>query len=126
MYSVLQLKKIQVYGDSFPTHDGTCIRDFINVEDVVRAHILAKDFLNSGKCSEPLILNIGSGLGYSVLQVVNLFKKYCEKNIEIEMCKERNGDPISAVASPLLATHKINFRAIKTIEQSVLETLSNY
>ena len=80
---------INIYGNNYPTKDGTCIRDYIHVSDLANIHIKSLDYLRNKNKS--IILNCGYGKGYSVLQIVNIFKKI-KKNVRINYQKRRHGD----------------------------------
>jgi UDP-glucose 4-epimerase len=92
---------INIYGNDYQTKDGTCIRDYIHVSDLADIHIKALDFLDKNKKS--IILNCGYGRGYSVLEIVNIFKKI-KKNLIIKYHKRRPGD----VAEIYSSTKKLN------------------
>tara|TARA_B100001093_G_C26668333_1_gene945025 strand:- start:55 stop:1050 length:996 start_codon:yes stop_codon:yes gene_type:complete len=81
--------KISIYGNDYKTNDGTCVRDYIHVSDLADVHIKSLKYLSSK--SKSIILNCGYGKGYSVLEVVNIFKKI-KKNIKINFTKKRPGD----------------------------------
>ena len=81
----------------FNTTDGTCIRDFIHVEDVANAHINSTEYLNNENESNDF--NIGSGKGYSILQIIELTKKYFNNNIDIKFRPKRFGDASRLVSS---------------------------
>ena len=80
---------IRIFGDNYPTIDGTCVRDYIHVSDLASIHIRTLDYLEKNKKS--FILNCGYGNGYSVLQIVNVLKKI-KKNLTIRYQKRRPGD----------------------------------
>ena len=80
--------KFEVYGNDYPTPDGSCVRDFIHVSDLSKIHIF---FLNQ-KNKNNLILNCGNGKGYSVIQIAKTFEKICKKKINIFYKKRRLGD----------------------------------
>jgi UDP-glucose 4-epimerase len=90
--AIQSLKKkpiINIYGDNYPTKDGTCVRDYIHVSDLTDIHIKSLEYLENNKKS--LILNCGYGKGYSVLEIVNIFKKI-KKKLIIKYQKRRPGD----------------------------------
>lgn len=82
--------EIKIYGTDYPTPDGTCIRDYIHIEDLCRAHLLALDKLN--KQSE-MIYNLGNGSGYSVKEVIETVKKVSGKDFKVIESERRPGDP---------------------------------
>ena len=89
--------KMQVFGTDYPTPDGTCIRDYIHVSDLVRAHSDALRHLRSGGPS--LTLNCGYGRGFSVLEVVDTVKRLAGADFKVEMAPRRDGDPARIVAA---------------------------
>src|SRR5262249_17930652 len=88
---------VTIYGDDYPTHDGTCIRDYIHVSDLAKVHLMALDAL---KKSDSLIYNVGTGKGTSVREVVNAAQKVTKKEIPVSIASRRPGDPAVLVASP--------------------------
>ena len=95
---------ITVYGDDYPTKDGTCIRDYIHVEDLARAHIMALDYLRNG--GESSIFNLGSGDGYSVMEMITAARKVTGHPIPAVVGARRPGDPARLVADSTKA-HEI-------------------
>lgn len=88
---------MQVFGTDYPTPDGTCIRDFIHVKDLARAHMSALAHLRGGGKSE--IFNCGYSKGYSVLQVIEAVNRVARKNLNVELGPRRPGDPPAIVAA---------------------------
>jgi UDP-glucose 4-epimerase len=88
--------KIDVFGDNYPTPDGTCIRDYIHVSDLVRAHADALRYLRSG--TAPLTLNCGYGHGFSVLEVIDAVKRVSGVDFKVDIAHRRPGDPAQIVA----------------------------
>ncbi len=89
--------KISIFGDDYPTPDGTCIRDYIHVTDLAQAHILALDYLMNG--GENNVFNLGNGVGFSVKEVIDVARKVTGHAIPAEICPRRAGDPAQLVAS---------------------------
>lgn len=89
-------EKMAIFGTDYPTEDGTCIRDYIHVTDLARAHILALKFLINEKKSE--VFNCGYGHGYSVREIVGSVKRVTEVDFKVETSERRDGDPASLVA----------------------------
>ena len=87
--------KIKVFGRDYPTPDGTCLRDYIHVEDLANAHLLA---LNALEDRSPLIYNLGNGHGFSVLEVIESVRRVTGHAIPVEECPARPGDPAILVA----------------------------
>ncbi len=90
-------KGMQVFGTDYPTRDGTCIRDYIHVSDLVAAHMDALHYLRNG--GENQVMNCGYGNGYSVLEVVETVKRASGVNFPVELAPARAGDPAAIVAS---------------------------
>ena len=88
--------EFQLYGDDYPTKDGTCVRDYVDVNDLVDAHILALEYLNGGGKTD--YFNIGSNGGFTVKEIISECEKVIGKRIRINVCGRRQGDPISLVA----------------------------
>jgi UDP-glucose 4-epimerase len=82
--------EVKIYGTDYPTPDGTCIRDYIHIEDLCRAHLLALEKLNR---SSELIYNLGNGKGYSVREVIDTVKQVCGKDFKVVETSRRPGDP---------------------------------
>jgi len=89
-------KKVYIYGNSYKTIDGTCVRDYIHVNDIVRAHYYGLKKFRQKKCV--LNYNIGSGKGYSVLEIINGIEKVTRVKLKIIFKKKRKGDPPILVA----------------------------
>lgn len=90
-------EKIYIFGDDYPTEDGTCIRDYIHVMDLASAHFLALEYLRKENGSE--IFNLGNGNGYSVQEVINVARKVTDHPIPAEVQVRRAGDPAVLIAS---------------------------
>lgn len=88
---------IDVYGTDYATHDGTCVRDYVHVRDICRAHLSALDYLRQGKPSTAF--NIGSGTGYSVREVIEVCRQVSGRKIQVRERGRRSGDPAVLVAS---------------------------
>ncbi len=88
---------IDVYGTDYPTTDGTCVRDYIHVKDLVRAHTSALDYLRQGGKSD--IFNVGYSKGYSVLEVLDSVKRVSGKKFDVRLSPRRPGDPAGIVAA---------------------------
>ena len=101
------LNNFQIYGGNYKTEDGTCVRDYIHVSDVAEAHVLASNHLLNNKPSN--ILNLGTGRGFSVLQVVRLVNDYLNKDVRFSIQSRREGDPDRLVADATLAGKILTF-----------------
>lgn len=118
-----QRESIQIFGSDYPTPDGTCIRDYIHVEDLASAHLAALEKLESGKVLE---VNLGTGVGNSVLEVINACRKASGHPIPALMCPRRAGDPAELVAHCALAKQLLGWEPrYKTIDQ-IVQTAWNW
>lgn len=90
-------ESISIYGDDYPTHDGTCIRDYIHVTDLAQAHILAVEYLMKG--NESNIFNLGNGIGFTVKEVIETARKVTGHPIPAVVTPRRAGDPARLIAS---------------------------
>jgi UDP-glucose 4-epimerase len=88
--------RMSIYGDDYPTSDGTCVRDYIHVSDLANAHLAALDYLRNG--GESCTLNCGYGQGYSVKEVVDTVKSVAGVDFDVHLAPRRVGDPASIVA----------------------------
>ncbi|MFN2509996.1 MAG: UDP-glucose 4-epimerase GalE [Pyrinomonadaceae bacterium] len=91
-----EIERVAVFGNDYPTTDGTCVRDYIHVTDLAAAHALSLEYLRSGNSSTAI--NLGNGQGYSVLEVVEAARAVTGKEIPLEMQGRRAGDPSHLVA----------------------------
>jgi len=91
-----ELSEIQLFGQDYDTPDGTCIRDYIHVNDLANAHILALEYLLAGNRSQ--IFNLGYGQGFSVKEVIEATKKITRINFKVKESDRREGDPASLIA----------------------------
>ena len=91
-------EKISIYGDDYPTKDGTCIRDYIHVSDLAQAHILALDYLMKGGESD--VFNLGNGVGFTVKEVIDVARAVTGHPIPSEVVPRRAGDPGGLAGSP--------------------------
>lgn len=109
-----QREHLTIYGNDFPTPDGTGIRDYVHVQDVARAHVRALDCIRRGQ--ESFVTNLGSGRGWSVLQVVRAFERASGRAVPIRYAARRPGDIASSCADPRHAEHHLGWRAQRGIE----------
>jgi UDP-glucose 4-epimerase len=100
--------KLDIYGTDYPTPDGTCIRDYIHVSDLVRAHADALSYLRAGGASTTL--NIGYGHGFSVRQVVEMVKRVSGVDFKVESAPRRPGDPAQIIAASDRARMKLGWQ----------------
>lgn len=92
-----QREKIFVFGNDYPTKDGTCIRDYIHVTDLAQAHILALDYLLNGGQND--VFNLGNGVGFTVNEVIDVARKVTGHPIPAQVSPRRAGDPAQLIAS---------------------------
>lgn len=115
--------KIEVYGTDYPTPDGSCIRDYIHVWDLVNAHICALEYLNQNNGS--LVANCGYGTGYSVLEVIETVKKVYGKDFNVEFSPRRIGDAVKVVADNEKALTKLNWKPhLNDLEKIIRDALA--
>lgn len=114
-----QRQKITVFGDDWPTPDGTCIRDYIHVDDLGAAHLAALQRLAPGV---ELKLNLGTGHGNSVLEVIQVCREITGRPIPYDVGPRRAGDPPALVADASLARHTLNWRPQYTNLRDIVDT----
>jgi len=112
--------KIGIYGDDYPTPDGTCIRDYIHVMDLADAHILALKRLLTGGSSE--VFNLGNGEGFSVKEVIEIARKVTGHPIPAEVSPRRAGDPAKLVASSEKAMKILNWEPKSNSLEKIIES----
>ena len=110
-------KQLNVFGGDYQTHDGTCVRDYIHVVDLAKAHIAAISRLLSQSNEAKLeVYNIGTGLGYSVLDIISAFEKATNIKINYQIVDRRPGDVEAVYADTTLAEQKLNWKTVLSIE----------
>ena len=115
-----EIETLEVYGTDYPTPDGTCIRDYIHVEDLAEAHGLALDHLLSGNAS--VRCNLGTGKGISVKEIIGAAEQVTGKKVPVIFGPRREGDPPELVAVPSLALRTIGWSAKR---RDVLEIVAS-
>lgn len=113
--AVGKLEKLNVFGGDYETPDGTGVRDYIHVVDLAKGHVLALDKLKQNP--GVVVYNLGTGNGYSVLQIVDAFKKASGKEIPYEIGPRRAGDIAACYADPAKAADELGWKADKGIEE---------
>ena len=103
-----QREAVSIFGDDYPTKDGTCVRDYIHVTDLAQAHIQALDYLLAG--GENNVFNLGNGVGFTVKEVIEVARKVTGHPIPAEVCPRRAGDPAQLVASSDKAKSVLGWR----------------
>jgi len=122
--TIIKKKRFNLYGNNYNTNDGTCIRDFIHVEDVAHAHILALKKIFKNKLNQSI--NLGSGIGFSVKQIIVEVEKQLNAKTKIKINSRRIGDPEKLTASIKLAKKKINWQPKKKINEIINSAIKYY
>ena len=115
-----KLEYLPIFGDDYPTKDGTCVRDYIHVMDVAFGHAMVVKKLKKLKSYE--ILNLGTGYGTSVMERVDTFRYISGKNIKTRITSRRNGDVAEYWANPTLINKKLGIKFLKNIEDMCEDT----
>jgi UDP-glucose 4-epimerase len=116
-------EKLEIFGNDYNTKDGTCIRDYINVVDLADAHVKALEYLESGfSCN----LNLSTGRGYSVLDVVNTAKEITGKDIPFTFSSRRVGDPEILISSYAKANEKLKWIPVKSSLEQLIKSMWKY
>ncbi|MEH6938857.1 UDP-glucose 4-epimerase GalE [Bacillus sp. JJ664] len=119
-----QRDHISIYGTDYDTHDGTCIRDYIHVEDLIDAHILALDYLQDG--GESNIFNLGSSQGYSVKEIIETAREVTGHRIPSEVTERRKGDPSSLIASSEKAMDVLGWKPKRASIHEIIKDAWNW
>ncbi|MBN1302540.1 MAG: UDP-glucose 4-epimerase GalE [Melioribacteraceae bacterium] len=112
---------MEVYGNDYDTPDGTCIRDYIHVTDLAEAHLLAMEYILGNK--ENLIVNLGTGEGKSVLEIITAAEKVTGEKVKYKITERRPGDPAKLVASSDLAYRKLGWKAKHSGLNEIFESM---
>ncbi len=115
-------KEVKVFGGDYNTPDGTCIRDYIHVNDLATAHVKAMEYIMDK--NENLAVNLGTGKGQSVLEVIKAAEECTHKKIEFEIVERRDGDPAELVACADLAREKLNWQARHSDLESIFSSMA--
>ena len=110
---------LEVFGNDYPTSDGTCIRDYIHVTDLAEAHATAVDFLQGQSGGAFTALNLGAGGGHSIKQVVATVEKITGHSVAVRITERRAGDPPTLVADPTRAQQLLHWTANRSLEEMV-------
>lgn len=108
---------LKIFGDDYPTPDGTCVRDYIHVNDLAEAHVLALHRLADG--GESLAVNLGTGQGYSVQEIVRSVEEVTGRSVNRSTAQRRAGDPPFLVADPSRAQLLLNWKATRSLSDIV-------
>lgn len=113
-------KQLSVFGNDYPTSDGTAVRDYIHVVDLAKAHIAAMQRLLNNKNKEPFeVYNIGTGKGNSVLEIIHAFEKVTQQDLNYVITERRAGDIAAAYADTSIANKELGWKAEKTLEEAL-------
>ncbi|MCH3881871.1 UDP-glucose 4-epimerase GalE [Tenacibaculum aquimarinum] len=113
-------EQLSVFGEDYPTKDGTAIRDYIHVVDLAKAHISALErLINKKNKSNFEVFNIGTGKGTSVLEIIQTFEKITNQKLNYKIVERRSGDVTSAYADTTLAFNELNWKTEKTLEEAL-------
>lgn len=112
-----KISHLPVFGDDYETADGTCVRDYIHVTDLARAHLLALEYLKAG--GENLAVNLGTGKGTSIREILDAVARSTGRQVPIELHPRRPGDPPALFADPAMARRTLGF----STECSDLDTI---
>lgn len=112
--AVGKLEKLSVFGDDYDTHDGTGVRDYIHVVDLAKGHVCAIEYASTHKGAE--VINLGTGTGYSVLDMVKAFEKATGKNVPYKIAPRRAGDIAECYADPAKAKALLGWEAKHSLE----------
>ena len=115
-----QRDSLAIYGDDYDTPDGTCIRDYVQVEDLADAHILALEYLRAG--NESNFFNLGSNQGYSVKEMLEAAREVTNREIPAKVAPRRAGDPSRLVASSAKAEEILGWRPAYTDVKEIIKT----
>ena len=114
-------EELSVFGDDYPTKDGTAVRDYIHVVDLAKAHIAALErLLNNNNKKEFEVFNVGTGTGSSVLEVIQAFEKVAKTKLNYKIVGRREGDITAAYADTSLAKIELGWKTEKTLEEALL------
>lgn len=119
-----QRQEITVFGDDYDTPDGTCIRDYVHVEDLIKAHLLALDYLKKGGESD--IFNLGSSQGFSVNEMIAAARTVTGKEIPVKIGPRRAGDPGTLIASSDKAKEVLGWNPVHTSVEKIIGDAWNW
>ena len=115
---------LRIFGDDYDTADGTCVRDYIHVNDLCEAHLLALKYMDKQDGAQAY--NLGNGKGFSVLEVLNAAMSVIGKKIPYEIVERRPGDPATLVANSQLVTEQLNWKPVFTQIDEIISTAWNW
>jgi UDP-glucose 4-epimerase len=118
IFQTIQGKRaaLEIFGDDYPTPDGTCVRDYIHVNDLAEAHVIGLEQLSK---KDSMVLNLGTGRGYSVKEVVAAVEHVTGHKVATQIASRRPGDPPELVADPSLAEKLLQWKARRSLEEII-------
>ncbi|MDH6231599.1 UDP-arabinose 4-epimerase [Mesorhizobium soli] len=119
-----RIDRLEIFGDDYATADGTCIRDYIHVTDLARAHVLALKHLMRGGTN--LAVNLGTGRGTSIREILNAIHEITGRDVPVEMRQRRAGDPPALYADPGMAREKLGFWAQYSNLETIIRTAAPF
>ena len=122
--SALYSNEFTVNGNTYKTNDGTCIRDFVHVNDLANAHLLSLNFLDINKGFH--VFNLGSEKGFSVMEVINECQKLMKTKIKIRIGEKREGDPDILIADNTKSVSKLNWKLEKNTLRAIISSAIDY
>jgi len=108
---------LELFGNDYDTPDGTCIRDYIHVDDLADAHVKALDYLSAG--GETTVLNVGTGAGTSVYEVIHAAERITGQRVPYEVVARRPGDPVASYADPRRSQVVLGWRAERSLDEII-------
>ncbi len=115
-------QQLSVYGDDYPTRDGTCIRDYIHVVDLAKAHVTAVERLVEQKNNQAFeVFNLGTGTGSTVLEVIKSFEKISGESLNYQIVARREGDVTAAYANTTKANNVLGWKAEKNLDEAMTD-----
>jgi len=114
-----QRDHIGIFGEDYPTPDGTCVRDYIHVKDLAEAHLLALEYLERGGSSD--VFNLGNGAGYSVREIIETARRITGKEIKAVVEPRRGGDPSVLIASNKKAAEVLGWKPVLGLDQIIFD-----
>ena len=117
-------KYIEIFGDDYPTQDGTCVRDYVHVMDIVEAHMLAMENLVNTNKSQ--VFNIGNSKGFSVKQIIQMTKEITKVDIPVKILARRKGDPAQLIADNKKITNILNWNPKYSDLETIVKTAWNW
>ena len=124
MESMFRGEEVPVFGDDYPTRDGTCVRDYVHVSDIAQAHVIGMSYLLNNPGQH--VYNIGSGTGYSVLEIISAVERITGKPVNKVIERRRPGDPAWRVADTSRITDDLGWKPVNGLDQIVADAYRWY